>query len=388
MINNNLVVNRSFDLYSEHNFQQFLWKKRQLFASTSDLLMRQIVEDVGECLTVTKQRDLWLEILGEIGKEIKGRKKHKLILKAMAAYATSNRHYGPVLADWASSLLDTALIERRKLIFLARDGIAPYHAAQILKAANLSKYSQVELHLIYISRTMAYSSTGKDDKISSSDSHVKEYLETLQMRDPEILKKYILQETGLKQGDRCLFVDVGFAGSIISPIKRQLRGMQISSPFCFLISHTDHEKTRHDRGRAWGFLAHREERPLGPVDKAGGNPAVHWIEDTHQSVVNSPKILVVNASGKIVPATVEKTDRGLQAFELHGNPVQTCRETLDKYLIKLYGLRGALDGVRASKTVSMHPIAWRAASEGLRDSFALFLEGLRSGKRLLLMPHA
>jgi len=347
-----------------------------------------MVGDIQGWLSDTKQHQLRQEIALAIGNEIEEKETQTLILKAMATYATSQRYYGPVLADWAESLLDTALIEKRKLIFLARDGIAPYHAAQILKGANQQRYGQVELHLIYVSRTLAYSSTGKEESISRSDTHVREYLETQKDRDPKILRKYILQETGLKRGDRCLFVDVGFAGSIIPPIRRQLRGLHIDSPFCFLISHTTKDKTRHDRGHAWGFLAHREERPLAPVDKAGGNPAVHWIEDTHQSIFNSPKLLVVNPIGKIVPATVEKTEQGFHVSELFGHSAQTCKETLDKYLIKLYGLRGVLDGVRASQRIPGDPTAWRAASDMLRDSFALFLEELRTQKRTLLMPHA
>lgn len=357
---------------------------------SEDPLVQQMIKDIGECLSEKQQKTLWYEIEQLIKQEhlpLENKEKTTLILKAMATYATSNKHYGPVVTEWAESLLDTAVVEGRKLVFLARDGIAPYHAARVLKAANLKKYSNVSLHLIYVSRTLAYTSTLLDEEISRSDEHVKEYVQTLKDRDPDILRKYIQQECFLKEGDKCLFVDVGFAGSIIPPIKRQLRRLGVDSQFCYLVSHTTKEKVKYERYRAKGFLAHREKRPLGPVDKAGGNPAVHWIEDTHQYIYHSPKVLIKNETGKIVPATVEKKDGSYIVSELLGKNPQTCKNKPDEYLIKSYGLRGVLDCARSFEGFSEQASAWREATEERRQVFGLYLEEFRTQQRQLLIAH-
>ena len=54
-------------------------------------------------------------------------------------------------------------------------------------------------------------------------------------------------------------------------------------PFNFLVSHSK---------EATGFIGNMNV-PLQsiPTNKAGGNKAVHWLEDTHQGVINSAKRL-------------------------------------------------------------------------------------------------
>jgi len=392
-MNNNIYLKNSFRRHTPFSVSPFEQTRNTPVASkiiSDDPLIKQMVNDIGSCLPENQQQALWNEVEQLIKQEllqVEEKDKETAILKALATYATSNRHYGPVVSDWAESLLDTAVIEDRKLIFLARDGIAPYHVARILKASNLKKYGKVELSLLYISRTLAYTSTLMDDEISRSDVIIKEYVGTLKDRDSRLLRKYILQETGLKTGDKCLFVDVGFAGSIIPPVKRQLRHVGVDIEFCYLISHTTSLKVPEERYRAKGFLAHREERPLDPVDKAGGNPAVHWIEDTHQYVINSPKILIKNDTGRIVPATVEKVGEEYKVCELLGKNLHTCKHLPDEYLVKFFGLRGTLDACRSHTPVTQDPVAWREASEERRQSFAVYLEELRSQQRQLLITH-
>lgn len=353
-------------------------------------LVKQLQRDIKSYLSEQKRLELEIEIekfIVKEGLEIREADKQHNVLKAMAAYATSHRHYGPVILEWALSLLDTALVEGRKLIFLARDGIAPYKAARHLKKVNSPKYNSIDLSLVYISRTLAYSSSLMDEKISSSDRHVKRYVQSLKKRDPFILKKYIVQETGLKEKDRCIFIDVGFGGSLIPPIMSQLQGLGIDAEFCYLISHTTKTKVEEIGYNARGFLAHREKRPLNVVDKAGGNPAIHWIEDTHQSIVCSAKILITSKSGKIVPATVVKVDKEFQIQEVVGENPSTCKHLPDEYLVKTYGLKGVLDAVYSHESKSGHPVAWREASEARRMDFGEFLDTFHNHQRVLLIKH-
>lgn len=356
---------------------------------SDDVLIQQMVKDIAEHLSEQKQKDLWVEIDQFIKDEnlnIEQQDKQLHILKAMATYATSYSHYGPVITEFAQSLLDTSLLEKRKLVFLARDGIAPYKAAMMLKEANAPKYDSVELSIIYVSRTLAYSSTLMDEEISKSDTVVQEYVKTLKNRDPYILRKYILQETGLKEKDRCLIIDVGFTGSIIPPIIAQLEDLGISMRFKFLISHTSKKKIKLSKHDAKGFLAHREKRPLEVVDKAGGNPAVHWIEDTHQSVFMSAKILIVNEKGRIVPAIVSRSGEEFHVQELFGESPKTCRHIPEEFLLKTYGLKGVLDAV-APIPDPEPAIAYKEASEHRRQVFASFLSTLQTKQRALLIKH-
>lgn len=357
------------------------------YGDSKDPLVIQMVSDIRQWLRDEEQRKMWLEIEEFIENEkleISEKNKDEHILKAMATFATSKAYYGPVVSDWAHSLLDTAAIENRKLIFLARDGVAPYLVCKLFKENEPEKYHNIDLSLIYVSRTIAYSSIQQDEEISSADSHVVEYLKTLQERDPDILQKYILQETSLKPGEKCLFVDVGFGGSIIRPIKRQLKPLQIDAQFCYLISHTTTIKVKKEKYRARGFLAHLEERPLDPVNKAGGNPAVHWIEDTHQDVLSSPKILIRESCGKIVPATVTVADGNFTVKKLHES---SCKHRPEQFLVKAHGLKGVLEAAKRHKFSNLTQEAWRPASEELREFFAKFLTLLKNKERHLLIPH-
>jgi hypothetical protein len=368
------------------SFEERLAKPFEFFiANFRDHLTRQMSKDIEECLSKEKQMELQEEIEQVISQQqlkIQDSDKHFFTLKALATYGTSLKHYAPLLIEWVESLLDTAVLENRKLIFLARDGIPPYEAALILKAKNKARYGTLSISLLHLSRTLVYFATQKEDKISLADSVVKEYALSLPARDPELLKKYINQETGLKEGDKCLFVDIGFAGSMIPFILNQCP--DIDAKFCFLISHT--KSTRIERYRAWGFLAHSEDRPLEPVNKAGKNPAVHWLEDTHQFIFKSPKILIQTQKG-LKPATVKKRDGGFVTKEIFGEPPRTCRKNGEQFLVKWFGFKALIDAVKDAKN-SPHPLeAWRVATEERRGLVAGFLSQLHSGQRLPLIKH-
>lgn len=395
--NRNYVSNNIYQNKYDYNlFKRFFDTRENHFLLPSNIksedpIIQQVVKDIADHLSDDQQKLLWVEIEKFINAEkliITTKEKQQIILKAMATYATSHAHYGPLVSEWAKSLLDTAVIEKRKLIFLARDGLAPYLAAGILKTLYDPLYNDVDLSLIYISRSVAHSSTLKDDKISSSDAIIGDYVQTLKHRDPYLLRKYILQETGMSQNDRCIFVDVGFSGSVINPITSQLEELGIDMQFNYLISHTTTRKVKKEKYLAKGFLADNEHRPLSVVDKAGGNPAVHWIEDTHQWVIESPKILTVNDTGKVVPAKVTTNDEAFQVHELLGPNPQTCKHKPEEYVIKTFGLKGVLSAVRAHSRADCDTmVAWKSASEERRAHFSAFLSTLHTNQRALLIKH-
>jgi hypothetical protein len=364
------------------------WKNK---VEAEKALTHQMRLDIKQHLSKRRQKALQKKIHAFIRQQklsLSRKKKNLLFLKVMATYATSYEHYGPVLTEWAECLLHTAFLEKRSLIFIARDGLAPYKAARILQKKAGEKYKDLSLSIVYLSRTLVYSSSGHEKKISSADSVVKEYVQVLGKQDPFLLKKYIQQETGLKKRDNCLFVDIGFAGSMNPIISEQLSSLNLDIKFNYLISHTKKTKVKNEAHRAWGFLAHSEDRPLAAVAKAGGNPAVHWLEDTHQSILNSPKILIKNTEGSIVPALVQKHGDKFIVEELFAPYAKTCMDDPEKFLIKWYGFKGALDRVKKSKPSQNSKCLWDGISEEKRKIFASFLEELQSRKRRLLMEHS
>lgn len=302
-----------------------------------------------------------------------------IIKKVLATYATSHTYFGPVITEWAACLLERGLKEERQLIFLARDGIAPYLAAQILKKQHAPKYEKVVLSLLPISRTLAYSSTQLDEKICNSEVLVKEYVQRLKKRDPYLLQKYIIQETGMQRGARCLFIDIGFSGSLITPITEQLEHLDIDMRFHYLISHTSRRKVKRRRYEPRAFLAHKEKRPLAVVDKAGGNPAVHWMEDTHQSVYASPKILIQEACGQVLPGILKKDDEGTVYLE---KGLISCKHNPEEFLMKTFGLKAVVDVVKAKGREFTQPS--KEASEERRQHFTAFLEEFHQERKLLI----
>jgi hypothetical protein len=351
-------------------------------------LIQQMHRDINKYFT--EEEELFLrkdieEVIRKEELEIRPRKKELCLLKALATYATSYHEYGPVLSDWVESLLNTALIENRKLIFIARDGIAPYKAAQILREKFPNRYQNVSVHLVYLSRTLVYCSLGALEKISRADLVVKQYASSLKQSDPFLLKDYLQQEADLNPKEKCLFVDIGFAGSINPFVEKQLKSLSLDVRFSFLISHTKKSKVQEEKHRAWGFLAHSEERPLEVVNKAGKNPAIHWLEDTHQSVIKSPKILIRKGS-KIEPAIVRKEGEHFVVEELLESFVQTCRNSPGKFLVKWYGLKGALEAVKKHE-VQENILPWKQAEEERREQIGAFLQELYSRNRFLLIKH-
>lgn len=198
--------------------------------------------------------------------------------KITASYFRSKKIYGPVARAWTDALLEKAHKEHKKVVFLARDGIAPYRIAKALMKTQeyREKYPELvedkQITLAYFSRKVINSAVEND-------------------KTRGIFDKYVTKELGLKDGDKCIFVDVGFEGSMIDNFRNILLP-RVGIDFEYLISLTP---------KANGFLATNEKR-LTSVAKAGGNPGIHWLEDTHQGSQESPKELV-EVAGNVYPNT-------------------------------------------------------------------------------------
>jgi hypothetical protein len=184
-----------------------------------------------------------------------------------AAYAMSYSHYAPVIFEWASSLLQRATQDNLHLVFVARDGLPPFEVAQILKETN-PEFAHVETSYVYISRKIV-------------------------IGPKEALIQYLLQQSFVReaknQEKKLLFIDIGFQGTIIPSIRSALQRSGISDisnqvNFEYLISCTK---------EAHGF-ASNPTKPLPIFYSPKACWAIHWMEDAHQGLIESPEALVKN----------------------------------------------------------------------------------------------
>jgi hypothetical protein len=275
--------------------------------------------------------------------------------RALSCYASSYMHYSPVVIEWAHSVLETAMASTppKRVVFLARDGIAPYEVAKILQKKHPKKYGKVPLSLLYISRKV------KDWAVESE-------------KNKQMFIDYVKQE-GLRPNEKCLFIDLGFLGSMINPIKKMLKDFTPDIQFGYLVSHTQD---------AHGFMANMEAR-LESVKAAGINPAVHWLEDTHQGVQNSATKLFVDGKGIIRPYTVNKKG------------YITCKEEHPKsYLYKYFGLKAVAEGASDKNCKTQYindlngiPQQWNMATQKSKEAFDRFLMQYFNGKRSSFTKH-
>lgn len=187
----------------------------------------------------------------------------------MISYARSGKVYGPVARAWTEYLLDKANKGNMKLVFMARDGVVPFKIAQKLMAQEeyQKKYPNLvgdkRIVLGYISRKIVENAQKTTEK-------------------QKVFEEYAAKELGISKDQHCLFVDVGFTGSMIAPLRKMLPNAKLE--FDFLISRTK---------EAAGFV------PQLDSFTPGGNFGVHWLEDTHQGNLESPSDLVKESNGRI-----------------------------------------------------------------------------------------
>lgn len=210
----------------------------------------------------------------------------------LSYYARSGKIYGPVVRLWVDHLLAKAAESNSSIVFLARDGIAPFEVAKELlnDPAYQARYPSLceknNVSLAFLSRKVIHS-IKKDRELGAA------YLRQLLPSD------LIGTSDDAASAKNVMFVDIGFAGSMIEEIKNlmsQATEIDFSKrcSFHYLISHTE---------KANGFLGNLS-RPLHDVISAGKNPAVYWLEDSHQTSIKSPSFLVRHEDGQVYPNTL------------------------------------------------------------------------------------
>lgn len=263
-------------------------------------LSKKTLEKDLNLLTYEEKKELKIQIRNYIdsrvssGKfqQIPEKEKGEYIQKIMSYYARSSQFYGPVAVAWTEYLMEKANASGKKLIFLARDGIVPYKMAlELMKdAAYQKKYPNLigedKIQVAYLSRNVVNSSA----KTEESKKTFQEYIKQLKIQD----------------GDACIFVDIGFTGSMIDNIRKMLPNVTIE--FEFLISHcekaagfiyaVDDPRRIEENKQFLQFPTIKSIRFF----KAGGNLATHWLEDSHQGAGASPTKLV-EVNGTIYPDT-------------------------------------------------------------------------------------
>lgn len=300
-------------------------------------------------------------------------KTEKYINQALSVYSSSYEHYAPVVVEWTHALLETALASEppKRLVFMARDGTAPYKVAKFLKEKYPEKYGKVPISHVYTSRVLVTSSMKSEN-------------------GKELFRKY-LSDKGVKSGESLLFVDVGFTGSTINDIKSMLNPITDKVEFTYLVSLNE---------KCTGFMADYHNR-LEAVPSAGSNLAIHWLEDTHQKVVNSPSHLVECELGKVRPNTKagvknegdQVVFKGLKSNGHTKYEKLTCKESMPKsYLFKVMGFKAIMDyAAKSAPTPYLRgeapAIAHRQADPASKAIFDQFLMLFRNQERRSIVKH-
>lgn len=263
-------------------------------------LKKTIQKDLALLGGTGKEKELLAEIkayieskpeLKSIFDKLKPKEQTQMIRQVGATYARCHHFYGPIAAQWVDKLLVEAQKDGKRLVFLARDGTGPYKLAKNLMKQYPERYQGVKPPvLLYLSRKVVadcYRSDKSDDKRAKGWQKFRDYL----------------QEQGIKEGESCMFIDIGFAGSmapkIVDMVNSPLPGQgettkpkkPITVQFEFLISTTTHQKTKGNDVIVNGFIGKPNSR-LKAIPDGNMNPAVNWLEETHQGVVSSPSKLV------------------------------------------------------------------------------------------------
>lgn len=205
--------------------------------------------------------------------------KKGLIDRVTSQQARSEKVYAPIVRLFADYVLKKANQNKRKLVFIARDGIPFYRVA--IRLMQTEEYQKMypglakagAISLAYFSRKLVH----------NEQSH------------PELFIAYVQKELGVKEGDACYFVDIGFNGSMIDPIRKLLPGNQID--FEYLVANSE---------KANGFLGN-PKAPFPSIFDAAKNAGAHWLEEAHHGVIASPSHLVEAEDGRIYANTLYPT---------------------------------------------------------------------------------
>ena len=271
---------------------------------------------------------------------------------ALATYATSYCQYAPVVLKWAKSLLVRAKATNTHLVFLARDGIAPFEAAKTVQEHH-PELKSVPISCLYLSRRV--------------------------VKGPqEVLCKYLSQELNLQDDTapkkKFLFVDIGFIGSTIPAIRKALEQAGVSSDPHQSSNKVDFEFLVSTADKAHGYVGNLTS-VLPAVRSAGQNRAVYWMEDTHQGILESPRKIEKDDNGVFVPDSVREN--------------KTCkkRNELD-FLCKKIAAGAVQDLVRerASTFVLDSKSACSVVNKEAKEKFDAFLQSVNN-HRYLYVDH-
>lgn len=334
---------------------------------------------------LNKQIRAYIEKKSSKGLKIDANKIDDCIEKVKASFSRSRDIYGSVAVKWVDYLINKAEANGQKLIFMARDGAAPFKLAQNMMKTDKYKQSfpgmaqEGRIVMGYFSRKVVGNSYDSPE-------------------GQKLFKEYLVNELGIKPGDNCLFVDVGFAGSMIDRITEMasdLTGIQATAEdpknsdqslshskikagwqkwghlsdledsinkkvkvnFEYLISMTP---------KSTGFLA-TEDKRLTSVPSAGGNLGIHWLEDSHQGVVNSPTHLIKQSNGRIYANTAIPGKK------------QTCIDDGEEYLLRKFSKKAVTD---AYKTIDP-----AADFKAIKNNFDATLQKIKAGQLPLLVKH-
>lgn len=264
--------------------------------------------------------------------------------KIVASYARSHQVYGPIARAWTEHLLDKANRENKALVFMARDGTAPYKMAKKLMARPdyQQKYPTLTQHnkivLAYFSRKLVKDSNQSDEK-------------------RQLFKEYARSELGVVDDGKYILVDVGFTGTMIDTIRTLLAPAHLE--FEYLISFTP---------QAAGYIATDKEH-LAAVPSAGKNLAIHWLEDTHQGNIKSATSLV-RVGDRIYPNT------------LQGGKKEYCTiKDSHAYLLRKFSMRAIVDS-------HQYDIPNSDQLKGLKQRFDDTLQKIKNATLLLFVEHS
>lgn len=235
------------------------------FAHTLHLANQEGLAHLGDKKDAIKER-----IRNTIASELSSVKNQDAYVDiAAAAYGRCLESYMPIAIKWVHSLLEKANAEGKHLVFLARDGIAPYKIAKRILANE--QYQKLYPNLSSKSITLAWFN--------------RKILATL---EKDFALKYSKQ-LGIPEKKPLIFVDVGFNGSLIKPIRTLFS--EVECDFEFFISFTD---------QAHGFAGANNDRLPGfPTHIC---LSLYWIEETCQGTTCSAASLVEH-NGKIYANT-------------------------------------------------------------------------------------
>lgn len=201
-----------------------------------------------------------------------GKKKQEEILQdSLRLYEVSRDKVAPVVLDFARWCLERAK-PGQKVLFLARDGLAPWIAARLLvRQGKFPGITEDQLKYAHLSRNITW---------QEDEATLKQYLAQLGVEDNE---------------DDLLTVDVGMFGAIHRSLQELYPQKKVSS--LYLIS------ASRDEGIE-GYLSDIKKgtSSIDPIWKSiPGNPAVHFIEDTFAGFYGSTQGLEKSEDGTIKP---------------------------------------------------------------------------------------